>query len=225
MGGELRHSNKSHIRARLVSEFVDRLVFRTELDVSEIGWFLPQANVWRSNLLQLGAGSGMSCSYLLDNVTSVFKFNIHRSVLIWCWNLDASGSRSETPGKFWNVVLEKDGKDQLDWSCDKWRSIRVKEERNILHEIIKRKANWIGHILRRNCLLQRVIEGKIKGGIEVTGRRGRRRRKLLADLKERRGYSNLKEEALDRTMWRARFGRGCGPVVRQTTKWMKVRAS
>jgi hypothetical protein len=34
---------------------------------------------------------------------------------IWCWNLDASGSRSETPGKFWNVVLEKDGKDQLDW--------------------------------------------------------------------------------------------------------------
>ena len=52
---------------------------------------------------------------------------------------------------------------------------RVKEQRNILHEISKRQANWIGHILRRNCLLQRVIEGKIKGGIEVTGRRGRRR--------------------------------------------------
>ena len=64
--------------------------------------------------------------------------------------------------------------------------IRVKEQRNILHEIRKRKANWIGHILRRNCLLQRVIEGKIKRGIEVTGRRGRRRRKLLDDLKERR---------------------------------------
>jgi len=64
---------------------------------------------------------------------------------------------------------------------------RVKEQRNILHEISKRKANWIGHILRRNCLVQRVIEGKIKGGIEVTGRRGRRRRKLLYDLKERRG--------------------------------------
>jgi len=42
-----------------------------------------------------------------------------------------------------------------------------------LCEISKGKANWIGHILRRNCLLQRVIEGKIKGGIEVTGRRGR----------------------------------------------------
>jgi hypothetical protein len=78
--------------------------------------------------------------------------------------------------------------------------LRVKEQRNILREICKRKANWIGHILRRNCLLQRVIEGKIQGGIEVTGGQGRRRRKLLDDLKERRGYSHLKEEALDRTM-------------------------
>ena len=40
----------------------------------------------------------------------------------------------------------------------------VNKQRNILHEIRKRKANWIGHILRRNCLLQRVIKGKIKGG-------------------------------------------------------------
>jgi hypothetical protein len=52
----------------------------------------------------------------------------------------------------------------------------------------------------------------------VTGRRGTRRRKLLDDRKERRGYSHLKEEALDRSMWRARFGRGFGPLVRQTTK-------
>ena len=94
----------------------------------------------------------------------------------------------------------------------------IKAQRNILHEISKRKSNWIGHILRRNCLLQRVIEGKIKGRIGVTGRRGRRRRKLLDDLKERRGYSHLKEEALDRAMWRARFGRGFGTVVRQTTE-------
>ena len=94
----------------------------------------------------------------------------------------------------------------------------VKEQRNILHEISKRKANWICHILRRNCDLQWVIEEKIKRGIEMTGRRGRKRRRLLDDLKERRGYSNLKEKALDRAMWRARFGRGFGPVVRQTTK-------
>jgi hypothetical protein len=85
--------------------------------------------------------------------------------------------------------------------------LRVKQQRNILHEILKRKANWVCHILRRNCLLQRVIKGKIKGRIEVTGRRGRRRRKLLDELKERRGYSHLKEKAVDRTMWRAHFGR------------------
>ena len=54
--------------------------------------------------------------------------------------------------------------------------------------------------------------------IEVTGRREIRRRKLLDDLKERRGYSHLKEEALARTMWRDCFGRGFGPVVRQTTE-------
>ena len=91
--------------------------------------------------------------------------------------------------------------------------LRVYEQRNILHEIRKRKANLIGHVLRRNCLLQQVIEGKIKGQIEATRRRGRRRKKLLDDLKDRRGYYQLKEEALDRTMWRNRFGKGFGPVV------------
>ena len=95
--------------------------------------------------------------------------------------------------------------------------LTVKEQKNILHEISKRKAHWIGHILRRNCLLQRVIEGKIKGGIKVKGRRGRRLRKLLDDLKEMAGYSHLKQEALDRTIWRHRFGGGFGPVVRQNT--------
>ena len=95
--------------------------------------------------------------------------------------------------------------------------LRVNEQRNILHEIRKRKANWIGHILRRNCRLKQVIEGKIKGEMEVTRRRGRRRKKLLDDLKDRRGYSYFKEEALDRTMLRNRFGGDFGPVVRQNT--------
>ena len=63
-------------------------------------------------------------------------------------------------------------------------------------------------------ILKQVIEGKIKGEMEVARRRGRRRKKLLDDLKDRRGYSHLKEEALDRTMWRHRFGGGFGPVVR-----------
>jgi hypothetical protein len=77
--------------------------------------------------------------------------------------------------------------------------------------------------LRRNCLLRQVTEGKIKGWIKVTVRRGRRRRKLLDDVKERRGYSHLKEEAPDRTVWTARFGRGFGPVVRQTANLNEVK--
>jgi hypothetical protein len=85
---------------------------------------------------------------------------------------------------------------------------------------LKWKAKWIGHILHRNCILRQVTEGKIEGGIEATGRRGIRRRKLLDELKESRGYSRLKEEALDRSIWRARLGRGFEPVVRQTTKCM-----
>ena len=80
--------------------------------------------------------------------------------------------------------------------------LRINEQRNILHVIRKRKANWIGHILHRNCLLKQVIEGKIKGEMEVTRRRGRRLKKLLDDLKDRRGYCHLKEETLDRTIWR-----------------------
>jgi hypothetical protein len=71
--------------------------------------------------------------------------------------------------------------------------------------------------LRRNCLLKQVIEEKIKGRIEVTRRRGRRRKQLLDDLGDRRGYSHLKEEALDGIQWRNRFGRGFGPVVGQIT--------
>jgi hypothetical protein len=87
--------------------------------------------------------------------------------------------------------------------------LRSKEQRNILHEILvsKRKSNWVGHILRRNCLLQQVIERNIKGGIDVTGRRGRRRNQLLDYLEDKRGYCKLKNEALDRTRWRTGFGR------------------
>ena len=96
--------------------------------------------------------------------------------------------------------------------------LQVNEQRNILREIRKRKANWIGHILRRNCLLKQGIEGKIKGEMDATRRRGRRRKKLLDDIQDRRGYSHLKEEVLDRNMWRNRSGRGFGPVVRQNTE-------
>jgi hypothetical protein len=90
---------------------------------------------------------------------------------------------------------------------------RVEEERNILHTIKRRKANWIGHLLRRNCLLKHVIETT-----EVMGIRGGRRKRLLDECKEKRGCWKLKEEALDRTLCRTLFGRGCGGVVRQTAE-------
>jgi hypothetical protein len=63
-----------------------------------------------------------------------------------------------------------------------------------------------------------VIEGKLEGRIEMMGRRGRRRKQLLDDLKEKRRYWKLKEEALDRILRRTCFGRGYGPVVRQTAE-------
>jgi hypothetical protein len=91
---------------------------------------------------------------------------------------------------------------------------RVKEESNMLHTIKRRKANWIGHILRRNCFLKHEIEGKLEKRTKVMGRRGRRHKKLLDDLKEKRGFWKLKEEVVDRIVWRNRFG----PVVRQTTE-------
>jgi hypothetical protein len=95
---------------------------------------------------------------------------------------------------------------------------RVKEERNSLHKIKPRKTNWIGHSWRRNCLLKHVIAGKIEGRTEVRGRLERRRKQLLDDFKETREYWTLKEETLDRSLWRKSFGRGRGPDVRQTTE-------
>jgi hypothetical protein len=112
-------------------------------------------------------------------------------------------------------------KDRINWT-DRVRNAevlhRVKEERNILHKIKRAKANWIGHILRRNCLLKHVIEGKLQRRKEMTSRRGRRRKQLLDDLKEKSRYWELKEEALDRPLWGSRFGWVYGPVVRQTAK-------
>ena len=83
-----------------------------------------------------------------------------------------------------------------------------KEEGNIIRTAKRRKANWIGYILCRNCLLEQVIEGKVEGRIDVTGRLGRRSMQILGDVKEKRENWKLKEEALDRTVWRT----GCGSV-------------
>jgi hypothetical protein len=92
------------------------------------------------------------------------------------------------------VVLEKDGEDQLDRSCEKLKSVRkVKEDMNILPTVKRSEANWIGHTLRGNCLLKHVFEGNLEGRIGVTERRERRRCKLLDDLEKNRGYRKLKK--------------------------------
>ena len=70
----------------------------------------------------------------------------------------------------------------------KEKSHRLKEERNIVHTVHRRKANWIGHILHRNCLLIDVFEGKIEGRADVTRRRGGKRKQPLVNLKEKTGY-------------------------------------
>ena len=72
----------------------------------------------------------------------------------------------------------------------------MKKDRSALHTINIRKANWIGNIWRRDCLLKHVIEGNIEGKVEVMERRGRRRWQLVADIKEKKGYWRLKEEGL-----------------------------
>ena len=111
----------------------------------------------------------------------------------WTWTLRAADQKYLENFEMWCWRrMEK-----ISWT-DHVRNeevlLRVNEQRNILHEIRKRKAGWICHILRRNCLLKQVIEGKIKGGMEVTRRRGRRRKKLLDDLKDRKGYSHWRRK-------------------------------
>ena len=92
---------------------------------------------------------------------------------------------------------------------------RVKEERNILHAIKQRKANWIGHILRRNCLLKHVIEGKI----ELNRRRGRRRQQLQDEVKYTINYWKFKKEELDRAVRKTDSGRGYGLVFDHNCKF------
>jgi len=159
--------------------------------------------------------------------TSILDLNLRKELVkCYIWNMGLYDAETWTLRATDQKYLESFGMwcwrrmKKISWT-DHVRNevlLRANEQRNILHEIIKRHANWIGHFLRRNCLLKQVIEGEIKGEVEETRRRGRRRKKLLDDLRGRRGYSNLKEKALDRTMWRHRFGGGFGPVVRQITE-------
>jgi hypothetical protein len=113
---------------------------------------------------------------------------------MWCWR------RMEQ--KFWTGRV---GNEQ--------ELHRVKE-RNTVHTINTRQANWICHFLGRNVFLKHVVEGKTEGKRELMGRRGRRHEQLLADLKEKGGYCELKEDVVGLILWRTCFVRGYRPVVR-----------
>jgi hypothetical protein len=78
------------------------------------------------------------------------------------------------------------------------------------------KANWIGHILRRNILKKHNVKGKVEEKIKVTGKQVIRRKLLLYDFWETIGYWKLKEEALYCILCRSHSLRVYGPVVRQT---------
>ena len=79
---------------------------------------------------------------------------------------------------------------------------RIREKRALLNNILRRKVDWIGHIVRRNCLLHYAIEGQM---MEVKGVRRRRRTQILDDLRNRRKYWELKEQAEDLERWRRQF--------------------
>jgi hypothetical protein len=96
--------------------------------------------------------------------------------------------------------------------------MKFKEGRNVHCAVKRRKIEWIGHTLRRSCFSKQVIKRKIEGRRDVTGRRRRRHKQLLDGLRETKEYWKLKEEALDRTVWKTYFERGFGPVVRQTAR-------
>ena len=134
---------------------------------------------------------------------------------VWCWNLDTLQRRLRCLEMWcWSK------KEKTSWADRVKNEVlnRAKEERNILCKIKRRKANWICHSLRRNCLLKHVIEGKIERLTEVKGRRGRSREQLLDYLMETRRYWKLKAQFL----WKTRFGRSYVPVVRQTTCWWEA---
>jgi hypothetical protein len=128
--------------------------------------------------------------------------------ILWCLNVDTSDGWRGKLGKFWNVVLEKNREDRLDQLCQKWGLLRrVKEERNVLRAIKRRKANCIGHILLTNCHSKHTIERKVERGREVIERQGRRRKQLLDNLKERRGleikWESTRSHSMKNSLWKS----------------------
>ena len=99
-------------------------------------------------------------------------------------------------------MLEENGEDKWSEKVNNEQVLdHIGQKRILLNNILRRKANWIDHILTRNRLLHDAIEGQMKEVKEV----GRTRTQLLDDLRNRRRYWELKEEAENRKRWRRQF--------------------
>jgi len=81
---------------------------------------------------------------------------------------------------------------------------RVGERRKLLQAVQKRKSNWLGHVLRRQCLQRDMLEGSVEGRLK----RGRLRRKIIDDMKQEKNYQELKFMAEDRRGWRHHWSKG-----------------
>jgi len=149
----------------------------------------------------------------------ISKLNLNlRKKLVNCyiWSVASYSTETWTLRKADHKYLEsfemqcRRRKEQVSWTGHMRNEVwqRVKKERNILRTIKTRKGNWIGLTMRRRRLLKHATEGKTQERIEVRGKRVRWRKKLLDGLNEKTGYWKMKEETLDRTLWRTRFGRG-----------------
>jgi hypothetical protein len=148
--------------------------------------------------------------------TGKLDLNLRKKLVKCCiWNIVLYGAETWTLRKIDQKYLESFEM----WCCRRMDKIsctdrvrseevlhRVKEERNIVHTIKRRKANWIVHILRRNCLLKHVIEGKLEGRKEMTGRGGRRRKQLLYVRKEKRRLEiergSTRSHPMENSLWK-----------------------
>jgi hypothetical protein len=106
------------------------------------------------------------CVIATDNLVNIWSIALYGAET---WTLQAVGQKHLESFEMWCLRrMEK-----ISWTYHVRNEevlLSVKELRTFLHEISKQKANWFGHILYRNCLLRQGIKGKVKGGIEVTGR-------------------------------------------------------
>jgi hypothetical protein len=136
--------------------------------------------------------------FFITPFTSKLDLNLRKKLVkCYIWSIALYGAETWTLRKVDQKYLESfemwcwRRMEKISWT-DRVRNEEVlhgvKKERNILHKIKRRKANWFGHILRRYCFLKHVIEGKLEGRIEITGRRGRRRKQLVDGIKEKRRY-------------------------------------